>query len=143
MRWAATLARVMARDFRGASTAEVFTAATIGGARALKRDDIGRLAVGAKADLVLADLAHPAMRPVREPLRSLVYTACERAITDVFVDGEVVVENRRVKTIDLEAAHAALAEAQARSLAGAATRDWARRPVEAMSPMVFPIAGRS
>jgi cytosine/adenosine deaminase-related metal-dependent hydrolase len=138
MRWAATLARVMARDYRGASTAEVFTAATVGGAKALKRDDIGCLKVGAKADLVMVDLAHPAMRPVREPLRSLVYTACERAIAEVFVDGEHVVKHGRVTTIDLEAAHATLAEAQAKALAGAGERDWAHRSVEDMSPMVFP-----
>ncbi|MBI1775566.1 MAG: amidohydrolase family protein [Proteobacteria bacterium] len=139
MRWAATLARVMAGDYRGASTAEVFTAATVGGARALGRDDIGRLAVGAKADLVLVDLAHPAMRPVREPLRSLIYSACERAIQDVYVDGAQVVRGGRVLTIDIEAAHAKLAEAQARALAGAQARDWAGRTVEEMSPMVFPM----
>ncbi len=143
MRWAATLARVMARDYRGASTAEVFNAATVGGARALKRDDIGRLAVGAKADLVLVDLTHPAMRPVREPLRSLVYSACERAICDVFVDGGHVVRQGRVASIDVEAAHASLAEAQARALAGATARDWAARSVEEMSPMVFPVEPRA
>mgnify|MGYP002653797387 CR=1 FL=1 len=51
---------------------DLFDAATVGGATILGRDDIGRLAVGAKADLFMADLDHPAMRPVREPLRSLI-----------------------------------------------------------------------
>ncbi len=141
MRWAATLARVMARDFRGGSTEQIFTAATVGGARALKRDDIGRLDVGAKADLVLVDLAHPYMRPVREPLRSLVYSASDRAIRDVFVDGEQVVKDGKVTTIDVEAAHAVLADAQARGLAGARERDYAKRTVDEMSPMVLPVAG--
>jgi len=141
MRWAATLARVMARDYRGASTEQVFAAATIGGARALKRDDIGRLDIGAKADLVLVDLTHPYMRPVREPLRSLVYSASDRAIRDVFVDGEQVVADGRVATIDVESAHAALAEAQMRGLAGAPGRDYAGRTVDQMSPMVLPVAG--
>jgi cytosine/adenosine deaminase-related metal-dependent hydrolase len=131
----------MARDFRGGSTEQVFTAATAGGARALKRDDIGRLDVGAEADLVLVDLGHPYMRPVREPLRSLVYSASDRAIRDVFVDGEQVVKDGRVTTIDVEVAHAVLAEAQARGLAGAPGRDYAERTVDEMSPMVLPVSG--
>ncbi|PPR68636.1 MAG: 5'-deoxyadenosine deaminase, partial [Alphaproteobacteria bacterium MarineAlpha1_Bin1] len=61
-------------------------------ARGLRRNDIGRLAVGAKADIVLVDLKHPAMRPKREPLRSLLYVAAERAVRDVYVDGRLVVK---------------------------------------------------
>ena len=49
-------------------------------------------AVGAKADIVLVDLKHPAMRPKREPLRSLLYLAAERAVRDVYVDGRLVVK---------------------------------------------------
>lgn len=141
MRWAATLARVMARDYRGGSTEQVFNAATAGGARALKRDDIGRLDVGAKADIVLVDLTHPYMRPVREPLRSLIYSTSDRGIRDVFVDGEQVVKDGQVLTIDVEAAHAVLAEAQAKGLAGAQGRDYAKRTVDEMSPMVLPVQG--
>ena len=33
------------------------------------RDDLGRLAVGAKSDVVLVDLHHPDMMPARDPLR--------------------------------------------------------------------------
>ena len=51
MRWAAVLARIAAEDVRAASTADVFEAATVGGARALQREDLGRLAPGMKADL--------------------------------------------------------------------------------------------
>ena len=68
-------------------TSDIFGAATIGGARTLKRDDIARLSVGANADLVLVDLQAPSMRPVHEPLRSLIFVAGDRAIRDVFVEG--------------------------------------------------------
>ena len=101
---------------------EIFNAATIGGARALGRDDIGRLAVGCKADVVIVDCAHPAMRPCHDPLRSLVYSASERAVMHVFVDGEQVVRDQKVLTIDYEAASAALEEAQARGLSDTPTR---------------------
>jgi cytosine/adenosine deaminase-related metal-dependent hydrolase len=74
IRWAATLSRVADRHVHSALTAEVLHAATVGGANALGRDDIGRVASGAKADLVLVDLERPAMQPCRDPLRSLVYS---------------------------------------------------------------------
>ena len=49
-------------------------------ARALLRDDIGRVAAGAKADLVLIDTTGPHMRPLRDPIRNLIYTAADRAV---------------------------------------------------------------
>ena len=75
MRLAAILARVVTSDVTSVSTAEVFHAATIGGADLVGRSDLGRLSVGATADLVLVDVSHPSMMPVRDPLRSLIYTA--------------------------------------------------------------------
>ena len=86
-------------------------------------------------------LIFPTTCPVREPLRSLIYSTSDRAIRDVFVDGEQVVKDGKVTTIDVEAAHAVLAEAQARGLAGASDRDYAKRTVDEMSPMVLPVAG--
>ena len=93
MRLAIILARVMAGSIRTADTGEMFRAATAGGAAALGRDDLGRLAPGARADIVLVDLDHPAMRPARDPLRTFVFEAADRAVRDVFVDGRPVVEN--------------------------------------------------
>ena len=80
MRWAAILARVAAGNLDTLSTADVFHAATVGGATALLRDDIGRLASGMKADIVLADITIPEMMPARDPLRGMVYTAADRAV---------------------------------------------------------------
>ena len=58
-------------------------AATIGGARILRRPDLGRLMAGAKADFSLVDLSHPYMQPAHEPVRSLIESASERAIRHV------------------------------------------------------------
>jgi cytosine/adenosine deaminase-related metal-dependent hydrolase len=135
MRWAAVLARIAAEDVRAASTADVFEAATVGGARALQRDDLGRLAPGMKADLVLVDLTHPDMIPVRDPLRSLVYTAAERAVRDVYVDGIKVVSDRKVLTLDRPAAAARLAEAQRRMLEAVPGLDHARRTADQITPL--------
>lgn len=141
MRSAALFARTTAGTVDDLTTYDVFEAATVGGARALGRDDIGRLAPGAKADLVLVDLDHPAMRPVREPLRSLVYVAAERAVRDVYVDGARVVADGRAVNIDLAAASEALEAAQRRSLAKVPALDWAGRDADALAPMVLETAG--
>src|SRR5438552_1341069 len=59
MRKATVLAHIAARDIHSVTAADLFHAATVGGANALMRDDIGRLAPGKKADIVLVDLACP------------------------------------------------------------------------------------
>ena len=138
MRSALYCARIAGESVADLTTSDVFDAATIGGANALRRDDIGRLAPGCRADLVLVDLGAPSMMPVREPLRSLVYVAADRAIERVYVDGELVVDRGEVLTIDHRAALAGLQEAQARSLERTPSLDWAGRSASELSPMVLP-----
>lgn len=135
MRWAAVLARIAAEDINTVSLADVFHAATVGGATALRRGDLGRLAPEMKADLVLVDLADPVMMPARDPLRSLVYTAAERAVRDVYVDGVQVVANRRVLTLDRADAAARLQEAQRRMLEAVPAHDYAGRSAERIMPL--------
>ena len=139
MRLAIILARVMAGSIRAVDTGELFRAATVGGAAALGRDDLGRLAPGAKADLVLLDLDHPAMRPVRDPLRTFVFEAADRAVRDVFVDGEPVVAEGRPLHLDPEGAAGRLEESQARMLAEAPQRDFLGRSAEAIAPHSLPL----
>ncbi|MFL5256148.1 MAG: amidohydrolase family protein, partial [Rhodopila sp.] len=138
MRLVSYLARTQANDPRTMNSTDLFNAATIGGARALGRDDIGRLAPGCRADLVLVDMIHPMMRPTHDPVRNLIYAAGDRAIRTVFVDGQKVVEDGQVLTIDYAAAAAALHEAQVRVKAAVPGLDWAKRPADTISPLTFP-----
>ena len=55
------------------TAADVFNAATLGGAKALGRDDIGRLAVGSKADINLINLMGYHTALVDDPVKSMVY----------------------------------------------------------------------
>ena len=138
MRLAIILGRVMAEDVRALDTGEVFRAATVGAAKALGRDDLGRIAPGAKADLVLVDLDAPSMRPVRDPLRTLVYEAADRAVRDVYVGGELVVAERRVLNLDPEGAGERLERAQARMLEAVPRRDFLHRTAEQIAPLSLP-----
>ena len=135
MRKASTLARIAARDIHAVSIADFLHAATVGGANALLRDDLGRLAAGMKADLVIVDLGHIDMRPARDPLRSLVFHAAERAVRDVYVDGAQVVADGRVLTLDQVDAAARLADAQARMMAQVPRQDYRGRSADQITPL--------
>jgi cytosine/adenosine deaminase-related metal-dependent hydrolase len=137
MRLAAYLARTQANDVRTLSGSDLFEAATINGARALGRDDIGRLAPLCRADIVLVDITHPRMRPARDPLRSLIYSAGDRAIRHVYVDGTQVVKDGKVLTVDVEAATAGLVEGQRKRLETVSQRDWAGRTADQLAPPVY------
>ena len=139
MRWATVLCKVAAENVEGTSLADVLHAATVGGAKALLRSDIGRLAPGCKADLSLVDLAHPSLQPVRDPLKSLVFSGLDRPITDVFVNGHQVVAGGEVKTIDVRAVIEAMSRGQRSALAGVSAADYARRPLEDVFPMTLPV----
>ncbi|HEY1299842.1 MAG TPA: amidohydrolase family protein [Stellaceae bacterium] len=139
MRKAAILARIAARDIHTVETADLFHAATVGGAKALMRDDLGRIAPGAKADLVVIDLKVPQMMPARDPLRSLVYHAADRAVRDVFIDGRQVVADGRVLTMDQAGAAQRLGDAQQRMLEAAPGRDYLRRSAAEITPLSLPL----
>lgn len=90
---------------------EVFTAATVGGARAIGQDDrLGRLLPGYRADCYLIDLHDPAWLPFNDPVRQLVYAECGRGVETVIVDGEIVIQNGRSTRIDEGALREQLAE---------------------------------
>jgi 5-methylthioadenosine/S-adenosylhomocysteine deaminase len=96
MRWASLTCKVTERNNESASAAAVFEAATIGGAKALRRDDLGRLAIGAKADIVLIDLEALRFGPIHDPIRALVYCGTGELVDTVVVAGRKLMENKRL-----------------------------------------------
>ena len=95
--------------------------------------------MGAKADIVLVDLKRLAMRPMHEPLRSLLYVAAERAVRDVCVDVRLVVKNGHGLTIDLVAELTALEAAQMKSTERVWEIDFANRTAEEMAAMDYDV----
>lgn len=139
MRCAAMVSKVTDNDPASPTAAETFTAATLGAARALGRDDLGRVAPGAKADLVVLDGRTMAMRPLRDPVKNLVYYGGSRSVDMVFVGGRMLVQGGRVLGADERALGDRLQAAAERALAGVPERDWAGRTHERMAPLSFPL----
>ncbi len=105
MRTASYMGKVASNTYYAATAGEVFTAATLGGARSLGRDDIGRLAPGALADIIVIDLSgRGSLRfgPVRDPVKSLVECGVGDDVETVIVDGKIIMEDRKIPGLDIE-----------------------------------------
>jgi cytosine/adenosine deaminase-related metal-dependent hydrolase len=98
------------------AAAAAFRAATTGGAAALGlAGQVGRIAPGYKADLLLFDLADTAWLPLNSAVRQLVYSESGRSLRTVMVDGEIVVDRGRLLTLDERSLVARLAVVHART----------------------------
>ncbi len=76
--------------------------ATIKGAEALLLEDkVGSLEVGKKADIQLIDTTGPHYYPMEDPVVHLVYSGYSTDVNTVIIDGKVVMQDRRLTTIDL------------------------------------------
>jgi len=76
---------------------------TIDGARALGLEKtVGTLEAGKKADIILLDFMKPHLTPIHDPYASIVYSAHGSDVDTVIVDGKVLMEKRKVKTLDEE-----------------------------------------
>jgi cytosine/adenosine deaminase-related metal-dependent hydrolase len=138
MRWAAVVSKIVERNTEATTAAHVFDAATLGGARALGRDDLGRIAPGAKADLVLWKGASWGMTPLRDPVKNIVYNATAEDVDRVWVDGRLVVDGGRVRAADERAILAALQAGGERMWPRMGPFDWAGRGADALSPQTYP-----
>ena len=119
---------------------EVLRMATIEGAQAIGLgDEIGSLAPGKQADLILVDLTAPNLMPVlTDPIRNivpnLVYAGTGHEVKLVMVAGNTLVRDGKATTID-EAAVLATAQEQALEVAAAVRRDPIHRDMALMQAM--------
>ena len=137
MRWAAVVSKMMERNTESTTAAHAFDAATLGGARALGRHDLGRIAPGAKADLVLWKASSWRMTPLRDPVKNIVYNATAEDIDRVYVNGRLVVEGGRVLGADEAAILAALQAGGERMWPRMREFDWAGRDADTLSPQTY------
>ncbi len=103
MRTASYMGKIMSHTYFAATAGEVFEAATLGGAKSVGRDDLGRLCAGALADIVIIDLSgRNTLRygPVRDPVKSVVECGVGDDVDTVIVDGKLCMENGNIPGVD-------------------------------------------
>jgi 5-methylthioadenosine/S-adenosylhomocysteine deaminase len=102
MRLMALIQKQQAHSGEAMPIAQVIYAATRGGAHALGLGDcLGALEPGFLADLILLDLGALHHQPLHDIGASLVYNTQPAEVHTVIVDGRVVVQNRRLLTLDI------------------------------------------
>jgi 5-methylthioadenosine/S-adenosylhomocysteine deaminase len=116
MHLAALLQKWLRRDAEALPARQVLRMATINGAKALGLEaEIGSLEVGKQADVIVIDAAQPHLAPRHDPIALLVYSAQAADVATVLVAGRILLEERRLTTLDAESL-LELATAQTRSL---------------------------
>jgi cytosine/adenosine deaminase-related metal-dependent hydrolase len=120
-------------------SADLFDAATLGGAQALGRSDLGHLSAGARADIAVFSLDDTIMAPAVDPITTLVTGGSGKVTRAVFVDGRVSMLDRRLAGFDMEKARRQ-AQAQYDGLiAKYPERSWNHPPVSEIFPPSYPI----
>jgi 5-methylthioadenosine/S-adenosylhomocysteine deaminase len=100
---AAKLHKVRTMDPTVLDALTVLRMATTYGARALGYGDrIGSLEKGKQADLIIVDIRKPHLTPMYNPYSHLVYAAKGHDVSHSIIHGRLVMEDRRLLTLDLE-----------------------------------------
>lgn len=117
---------------------DLFDAATLGGAKALGRADIGRLAPGSKADIAVFRLDDVHMAPSIDPITTLVTGGSGKVTDAVFVDGRLSMRHGEVAGIDMAAAREKAQAQFDRLIAQYPARSYGHPPVLEIFPPSYP-----
>lgn len=120
-------------------SADLFDAATLGGAKALGRDDIGQLTAGARADIAVFGLDDAVMAPSVDPITTLVIGGSGKVTQAVFVDGRLSMRFGQVAGIDMKAARERAQQQYEGLIAKYPDRSWGHPPVSDIFPPSYPI----
>jgi len=121
--------------------ADLFNAATVGGAKALGRSDLGHLSVGARADIAVFRLDDSVMAPSIDPITTIVTGGSGKITQAVFVDGRLSMLNGQLAGVDM---HKARDRAQTQYdglIAKYPERSWNSPAVDEIFPPSYPIEG--
>ena len=89
------------RSAQCVSSSDVLKMATLNGAKAIGREgELGVIHEGALADLILLNLNEPQFLPENNIISGLVYSAVGTEVDTVLVNGEILMENKILRTID-------------------------------------------
>ncbi len=102
IRLAALLQKVINESPVSINAEQALALATCSGAKALKRDDIGVIEAGKKADLTIIDFNQPHLQPEGDPIANIVYSAAAGDVETVIVDGKILFNQGEFLTLDRE-----------------------------------------
>ena len=120
LRDAAMVGKLAADDASAVEAASAVEMATAGGADAIGIDS-GRIEPGANADLAVLDLEVSHLTPDHDLVSHLAYAARGSDVRHTICDGEVLMRDREVRTLDVEAARTAASDSATALLARAAS----------------------
>ena len=99
--WLQLIHGLAVNDPLAAPVRRVLQMATQGGAAALQMEDqVGALEVGKRADLILLDYRRADLWPTHDLLESVVLSGSGATVSDVVVDGRVLLEEGRLLSLD-------------------------------------------
>ncbi|MGP9782503.1 chlorohydrolase family protein [Glutamicibacter sp. AOP12-B1-11] len=136
---AMAMTKTLTADRSSAQAEDLFRAATLEPARALGRDDLGRLAVDAQADYFIMDLDGTHVGPHADPIRTLVMNGDGRDISRVVVAGETIVQGGEITTVDTSDYQSRAQEFMEKYIASFTESDFKRRPTNELFPSSFPV----
>ena len=139
LRWASMLAKITERNYQVGLPRDVYNAATLAACKCLRRDDLGRLAPGAKADILLIQLDHLGAGMYDDPIKALVDFGCSRDVDTVIVDGTLLVQGGRAVRADEEAVYAKAREATRHYWSQVPSWRWDGHAVDRLVPPAFPM----
>ncbi len=117
----------------------MFNAATLAACKFLRRDDLGRLAPGAKADIVLINIDHLGTGVYADPIKALVDAGCGRDVDTVIVDGKILVQGGRTVQIDEDEVYAKARQVTQNFWSHVPDWRWDGAGVDRIIPPAFPI----
>lgn len=120
------------------TSAHMFDAATVNGAKALGRDNIGVLRAGAKADIAVFDMSDTYIAPRIDPIQTLILGATGRVTRATIVDGRLSMRDGKVAGIDMDAARADVQTQFDGLIAKYPERTLGHPPVADIFPPTFP-----
>lgn len=101
MHLAAMISNVSNMNPMATTPYQIIQMATINGAKALNLDDkVGTIEIGKEADLILIDINKTHLTPLNDPLSALVYGVQGSDVDTVFCQGNILMENRKLLTLN-------------------------------------------
>lgn len=102
MNYAAMLHKGINHNPTVMSSDDVLKMTTVNAAKALHNPNIGQIAPGLCADITILDIDTPQFKPENNLKSALVYSACGYECDTVIINGNIVMENKEIKTVDVQ-----------------------------------------